>query len=161
MLSIVRHVLYLVLAFVLQTTWSHDLTLFGVYPDFILLVLVAIALATGHLEATILGFCVGLLQDTSMPADLGLNALAKSVVGFAVGIGRTRIIAEAPHVQVVVLVAAVLLHNLLYFIGHSAVPMTDVPFFWIRYGLGQAVYTALIGSVFAYGLRLRQRHLPL
>ena len=160
MLSVVRHVLYLALAFVLQTTWSHHLTIFEIHPDLIILVLVLVALASGHLEATILGFLVGLLQDSSMPADLGLNALAKSVVGFAVAVGRTRIMAEAAHVQVLILAVAVLVHDLIYFTGHSAVPLQDVPFFWLRYGLGQAAYTALIGSVFAYGLLARRRYPP-
>ena len=159
MLSVVRHVLYLALAFVLQTTWSHDLTVLGLRPDLIIIVLVTVALASGHLEATILGFFVGLLQDASMAADLGLNALAMSLVGFAVGIARTRIMAEAAHVQVIILAAAVLGHDLIYFAGHRAVPLEDVLFFWIRYGFGQAVYTALIGSIFAYGHLLRRRFL--
>ena len=159
MLSVVRHVLYLALAFVLQTTLSFELTLFGLRPDLIMIVLVAIALASGHLEATILGFFVGLLQDASMAADLGLNALAMSLVGFAVGIGRTRIMAEAAHVQVLILAAAVLVHDLIYFAGHRAVPLEEVLFFWVRYGVGQALYTALIGSVFAYGHLLRRRFL--
>ena len=161
MLSIIRHILYLALAFVLQMTWSHHLRVFELQPDFILLVLVAIALASGHLHATVMGFCVGLLQDTYMTADLGLNALAKSIVGFAVGVGRTRIMAEAAHVQVLIIAAAVLLHNLIFFAGHSAVPIAEVPYFWIRYGPGQAIYTGLIGAIFAYGLLLRRRYLPL
>ena len=69
MLTVVRHILYLALAFLLQTTWVHHLELHGVQPDLILLVLVFVAVASGHTQATLLGFCVGFLQDTSSPVE--------------------------------------------------------------------------------------------
>ena len=52
MLGVFRHILYLLLAFVLQTTWVHYLGIFEVPPDLIMLVLVFVAIAGGHLELT-------------------------------------------------------------------------------------------------------------
>ena len=64
MLTAVKHILYFALAFLLQTTWLHHFEVLQVHPDLILLVLVYVGLASGHVQATILGFCVGFLQDT-------------------------------------------------------------------------------------------------
>ena len=154
MLTVVRHILYLALAFLLQTTWVHHLELHGVQPDLILLVLVFVAVASGHTQATLLGFCVGFLQDTSSPEDLGLNALAKSLVGFGVGVSRTGIRADTVQVQILLICTAVLLHALVYCIGYSGL-------FWLHFGIGRALYTGLVGAVLISAAQARQRYLTI
>lgn len=156
----VRHMLLLLLAFVLQTTWVHALQIAAVKPDPVLLVLVYIALRAGEFEATILGFCIGFLQDIYMPGDLGLNALVNALVGFAVGYGRTGIVADSVQVQVALVFGAVLLHDLVYYLGSSVVALMDVPFFWLRYGLGRAIYTSLCGALISSILLVRRRLFP-
>ena len=157
MLTVVRHILYLALAYLLQTTWMHHLELYRVQPDLILLVLVFVAIASGHVQATILGFCVGFLQDASSPEDLGLNALAKSLVGFGVGVSRTGVMADTMRVRVVLICAAVLLHDLVYYVGYSGISMGEVPLFWLRMGIGRALYTGLVGAALIAAGQARRR----
>ena len=159
-MSVVRHVLLLVLAFVLQTTWVHFFEISGLKPDLILLVLVYVALRAGRLEATILGFGIGFLQDIYTPADLGLNALAKSIIGFSVGYGRTGIVADNIQVQVALVAGAVLVHDVIYYLGHSGIGLADAPFFWLRYGLGRALYTGALGVLLSASLLVRRRVFP-
>lgn len=160
MLAVVRHILYLALALILQTTWLHHLQIGDVVPDLVLLVVVFIALLRGQFEATILGFLVGLCQDAYAPLDLGLNALANALVGFAVGVGRGGIMADAVQVQVAALVAAVLVHDLIYFVGSGATSVGDVPYLMLRFGLGRALYTGALGLLVALLLRARRELLP-
>jgi rod shape-determining protein MreD len=159
-MRIVRHILLLILAFVLQTTWVEALEVAGLKPDLIILVLIHIALRTGSMEGTLLGFCVGFLQDTHTPADLGLNALVKTLVGFCVGYCRAGVVADNVQVQIALIFAAVLLHDLVFFVGSSGVAWTDVPFFWLRYSVGRALYTSLIGVFIYAALLLRSRFSP-
>ena len=159
-MHVVRHILLLILVFVLQTTWAHIFELFALKPDLILLVLVYIALRTGQIEATILGFCVGFFQDIHMPNDLGLNALTKSLVGFSVGYGRTGVVADSVQVQVALIFGAVLVHDLIYYLGSSGIGLADVPFSWLRYGLGRALYTCAFGALVSSALVLRRRVFP-
>ena len=161
MLIVVRHILYLGLAFLLQTTWVHHLDLYRVQPDLLLLVLVFVAIGSGHVQATILGFCVGFLQDASSPEDLGLNALAKSLVGFGMGVSRTGVMADTLHVRVLLICAAVLLHDLVYYIGYSGISVAEVPLFWLRFGIGRALYTGLVGAVLISAAQARQRYLTI
>lgn len=156
MLTVLRHVLYLVLAFVVQTTWLRHLEIAGVQPDLVLLVVVFVALLAGQVEAALLGFTIGLCQDAYSPQDLGLNALAKSLIGFAVGLGRGGFLADNVQVQIVVLVAAVFLHDMIYYVGSSSVSMSEAPFLMLRFGLGRAIYTAIIGILVAWLLRIRR-----
>jgi rod shape-determining protein MreD len=160
MLTVLRHILYLALVFVLQTTWLRHLEIGGLQPDLILLTVVMIALLAGHVEAALLGFAVGLCQDAYSPQDLGLNALAKTLVGFAVGIGRGGILAETVQVQVVVIVVAVFAHDIVYYLGSGSTSMSDVPYLLLRFGIGRALYTGIIGIFVAWLLRLRRQLTP-
>ena len=53
--------------------------------------------------------------------------------------------------------AAVLMHDLIYFIGYSDIDIAEVPFFCFRYGVGSAIYTGFIALVVSYALLLRNR----
>ena len=157
MLAVARHVLFLALAFILQSTWIHHLQIAGILPDLVLMVVVFIALMSGHLEATLLGFLAGLCQDAYSPPDLGLNALAKSLVGFGVGAARDGLLADTVQVQVGVLVAAVLVHDLIYYVGAGSTSFEEVPGMMFRFSLGRALYTGVIGLIAALAIRLRRR----
>lgn len=157
MLAAARRLLLLALAFVLQSTWIHHLRIGEVVPDLVLMVVVFAALLSGHLEATVLGFLAGLCQDAYTPADLGLNALAKSVVGFAVGAGRTGLLSETVQVQVAALMASVLVHDLIYYAGSGSNSLAEVPELMLRVSLGRALYTGAVGLVAAWLISLRRR----
>ncbi|MGY8823418.1 MAG: rod shape-determining protein MreD [Candidatus Latescibacterota bacterium] len=160
-MNTVRHTLLLLLSFVLQTTWVELMEISSLKPDLILLVLIYAALREGPLTATVLGFAVGFLQDIYMPTDLGLNALVKSAVGFTIGYGRSRIVGDNIQVQVILILGTVLVHDLVYYIGTSAISLVELPFFWLRYSLGRAIYTGLIGSIFSAASLVRRRILPI
>ena len=157
----IRLVFLLLLAFALQTTWIEFLAISSLKPDLVLLVLVYIALREGPQVATCMGFGIGFLQDIYLPADLGLNALTKSLISFAIGYGRTRIVSDNIQVQIALIFGAVLCHDFLYYIGTSAIDLMDMPYFWLRYGLGRAMYTALIGALLSTSITLKRRLFPL
>lgn len=151
-MSVARHLLLLLLAFVLQTTWLHLFAVSGLRPDLILVVLVHIALRSPQLESTVLGFGAGLLQDLYSPADLGLNALAKSLVGFAVSYGRIGVVADSVQVQIAFLCGSVVVHDLIYYLGSSGVSLATAPGYWLGHGLGQGLYTCVLGALISGGM---------
>ncbi len=58
----------------------------GLYtPDILLLWILFIAFRFGQIEATVAGFCAGLLQDIFASHLLGLSALTKTLSGFLAG----------------------------------------------------------------------------
>jgi len=75
------------LALVLQTTVFSRLTVEGVAPDLVLLVVAAVALRHGSQVGLATGFAAGLLLDLAPPADhvAGRWALALLVVGYVAG----------------------------------------------------------------------------
>lgn len=156
----VRHILLVILAFLIQTTWVHLISVFQIQPDLVIMVLVFIALRSGPSEATLLGFSIGLIGDAYTPPNLGLTALAKSIISFATGYIRNRIQVNSPLVQISLIFIAVLIHEIIYYIGYSGISLNDVPYYWFRYGLGRAAYTAFCGLACSYALVAR-RFLPI
>ena len=157
MYRVFRHLLYLTLAALLQTTWVHHIQIFEIQPDLILLALVLIGATAGHIEATVFGFGVGLFQDAYTPADLGLNAFTKSIIGF--GMGRSGVMIDTVHVRLLLVLGAVLVHDLIYYVGHSDIAWTQVPYHWVRYGIGRALYSGAIAAIFISIFQMRRRYL--
>ena len=152
-----RRILLLFLIFLLQTTWIQSLQIYGIIPNAVVLALVLLTLSADSAEALLLAFVIGLLQDAYLSENLGLNSFANVLVVMAVGLLRTSIVVDNVRVQVAVVAAAVLMHDLISFIGYSDIDITDVPFFCFRYGLGSAIYTGFIALVVSYALLLRNR----
>ena len=143
---IVRNILFIALAVLVQTSWIHKLQLLGVTPDIVLLLIAYIGIREGQISGTIYGFFSGLLLDFYDPHVLGINALANSVVGFAVGYTRVGVCAEDIRVQALILFAATLLHDAIYFTMFSiSEPAKILPTFF-RYGPASAFLTALFGT---------------
>jgi rod shape-determining protein MreD len=151
-MRIARNALLLIVMYIVQTTWIQAVEVAGMAPDLVMLVLVCIALGGGAVEATIMGFGIGFLQDVNMPADLGLNALANSVVGFAVGYGRGRIEADSLPVQVALVVGAVATRDMLFFLGTSGTPLVAAPLLWLRYSIGRAFLSGVVAAAVAGAL---------
>jgi rod shape-determining protein MreD len=107
-------------AALLQAGLFSTLHVLGGTPDFLLLVLIAIALLRGAVTGALAGFCGGLLLDVLTLDTLGVTALVLAVAGYWIGrygetTGRDR--AHAPLVAVVVVsILVVLLGFVMHFL---------------------------------------------
>ncbi|MEV5969952.1 rod shape-determining protein MreD [Streptomyces sp. NPDC051921] len=79
-----------VVALVVQVSVLARLQLPGAVPDLVLLTVVGLALAYGHVTGALVGFTAGLLADLAPPADhaAGRYALVLCVVGYLCGLAR-------------------------------------------------------------------------
>lgn len=73
------------LAVALQSTLLARLTVLGVIPQLVLVVVVSLAFLDGPRVAVVVGFAGGLLQDLLLPQSIiGLTALVYTLVGYGV-----------------------------------------------------------------------------
>ena len=84
----------IVVALLIQLTLINSITILGLKPDLIMVVVVVFSLLKGEKEGAISGFASGLLQDIFSTGLLGINALVKTVIGFTCGILREKIFHE-------------------------------------------------------------------
>jgi rod shape-determining protein MreD len=154
-------VLIFAVALILQGTLIRLLAVEGIEPDIILLGLFFIALMEGSYPATIAGFCVGLVQDLYAPQTLGLNALCKSLIGFTLGFCRRGVFVEGLLPRSLILFAAVLLHDLIYFTVSLWPDVGSGLNRVVLLGLPTALYTALLGYVIFYFIHRKEQLQPL
>ncbi|MBI4055287.1 MAG: rod shape-determining protein MreD [Elusimicrobia bacterium] len=80
-----RLVLFLAFSMAWQWLWSTFLSFFGIFPNWLLVWTVLLALWRGPLAGECMGFCFGMVLDFLSPAFFGLNALALTGVGYGAG----------------------------------------------------------------------------
>lgn len=103
-----------VVALLLQTTLLARVRVFGVMPDFMLLVAVAGGITAGPTRGAALGFASGMLIDLFLPTPLGLSALVFTLVGYGVGVANTGVLRSAWYIPVLTAGGASLLGVVLY-----------------------------------------------
>jgi rod shape-determining protein MreD len=69
-----------------STVFYSELSLRGVQPDFVLIILCIAAYILGPLPGQILGFVSGLTMDLLTGGLLGISAFAYTVIGYGVGL---------------------------------------------------------------------------
>lgn len=136
---------WILLAFVGDTIIAPSIAIRGVGPDFSVIAIVLLAMAQGSFAGTIGGFCLGLVQDLSIPNLLGLHALCKSVLGFAVGRAHGRLVYGMPVVEGAVLLVSSLGHDTLFLLVQSRLQSDAFLGPLITQALPTAIYTALVG----------------
>jgi rod shape-determining protein MreD len=137
--------LWVAVAFIGDTLIGPLIAIKGIGPDFSIIALVILALATGPVPATAGGFLVGLVQDLAHPNLLGLRALCKCLLGFGLGRLRGRLVYGVPLVEGTVVFISVVAHDFIFLLVESK--LTDegflLPFF--TQTLPVALYTGIIG----------------
>ena len=120
----------------------------GVSPDFTMIALVILALAAGPGPGTVGGFLLGLVQDLSNPALLGLQALCKTVLGFGLGRLRGRLVQGMPLVEATVIAISVVAHDLIFLLIQSNLSDENSFLSLFTRTLPAAVYSGLVGIPF-------------
>ena len=134
--------LAIALALAVQTTLARFVISGGVRVDLVLVVVVYIALTSGSVTGVWTGTVGGIAQDALSGGLIGVGGLAKTIVGFVVGVTGSQFIVARPLHRFVVFVAASLAHAVCF---HGFYVMLDSG------GLG-ASSTAVLGEALANAL---------
>jgi len=77
--------LLILTAVLVQSTALARLTLFGVAPDLVLVVVICLALLQGPTTGSVAGFSAGFLRDLLLQSPKGLTGLSYLIAGYVVG----------------------------------------------------------------------------
>ena len=144
-----RFALAILLTLIAQLALVRRIAVFGVQPDLTILLLVLLALRRGPVGGTLLGFAIGLLQDLLVPETLGMNALAKSIIGWAVGKLSRQLAMDGPALYFALIVAAVLVHDLVYLVCLTRLDVGRLLMVYFTHSVPAAVYTGIVSVVIA------------
>jgi rod shape-determining protein MreD len=134
-------------AVLVETALAHLVKAPGRYLDPFLLVVVYCALVRGETHGMLAGAAAGWVQDVMFGGRvLGLAALSKLVVGFAVGLVAGRFLIATAAARALVVLAAVLVDVLLvqWLASVFSVALVSLPLLALA---GRATLSALAGGV--------------
>ncbi len=151
----IRSALVVIGLLLLQTTFLPFITLGGCLPDLFILYLVHIAMRRGQIEATIIGFIIGFLQDIITTQFFGLAMLSKTITGFIAGyfFNENTIEQTLGSYRYVFLIALCsVVHNIIYFTIFFQGSNGSIFISTIEYTMGMTLYTCVISvlSMFFY-----------
>ena len=135
-----------VVALLIQLTLINSITILGLKPDLIMVVVVVFSLLKGEKEGSISGFASGLLQDIFSIGLLGMNALAKTVVGFTCGILKEKIFYEHIlfFIPVITFVASFMQSILMFLLLHAFGIEYNLVWSLKQLALPEALYSSLL-----------------
>ena len=152
-----KHVILLFLAFVVDSTWGHEIAIRGIRPDFVLMMLIYSAMGSGAFAGTILGFSVGLLEDfNGSPEYLGLNALCNTLVAYGVGIAGNTLYRDSLSTLLLTLFAAGFVHSTLYWLVFTRFQLVESAYLLGTVSLPTMLYTISVALLLIIGLTFRQ-----
>jgi len=156
-LKLIYYALATLLICVLQLSFSYLISIYGVTPDLLILLVIWVTLFEGKLYGLIFAFSVGILFDFLSMNVVGVNALTKTMVAYLAGFFYQEkefwnIIRSNKFFLICFL--ATLLHNIIYYF--IMVELTDSIFaIYFKFVIGSTIYTMLF-TLLAFFFRIRK-----
>ena len=143
-----RYILSYVLLFaalILQTTLLSELTVFGIAPSLILVMVICFSLMNDCVPSAVFAVTAGLLLDISGGRITGFNALLMMYLSIGVVLLGQEFFRETPRAAAILVAISTFVYELIYFIFCFAI-FGGAHFFYmiVRVILIECVYNAII-----------------
>ncbi len=145
MITNLKFILFLLILFFIHLLFYQYLVLGEVYPDLFLVLVVYCALRWGPDGGSISGFICGIIQDSFSYTYFGLHAVAKIIIGFAIGKVRHSFFSNKYIVQAAIILTSKILHDIIFY---SIYFSRGEESFWrqmIFHTAPSAFYTCILG----------------
>jgi rod shape-determining protein MreD len=116
-INIYASILLLISVALIQSAVMPHLTLWGVKPDLMLLVVISWSLLRGAREGIVWGFIGGLCLDLLSGAPFGLSALALLIVSFFSGLGEATVFRTYIMLPLATVFVASLIYDLIFLLA--------------------------------------------
>lgn len=113
---------------ILQSAVFSHLTIFGVKPDLVLVVIILYAIMNGSKEGALAGIIGGIIQDLAFGQYLGMNILTKVITGYLCGLLERRIYKENLLIPMIVILIGTLLNEFMLFLFRLMVDISTSSF---------------------------------
>ncbi|MFC1694065.1 rod shape-determining protein MreD [Candidatus Latescibacterota bacterium] len=147
-MRIIRNILVIALAFLMQSIFFGRFTFFGVRPDLAMIVLIFLSHESNSVEIVLYGFFIGFFQDVYTPEYLGFNMLTMSFMAYLLDVAKEMLTVENYKIKMLVAFFACLVHDLIYLSLYTQFDYTVLTRLFLRSSLPGAIYTAILAVIF-------------
>lgn len=139
-------IIFVLLAFVLQTTVFQALALADVVPNLVLVVTVCYGYLRGRTSGLVTGFFCGLMFDFVYGSIAGIYAFAFMTIGFLVGYCRKIYFTGSLVLPTILIAGSNFLYGVYYFVMEFLMRgRLNFGFYFLHVILPELVYTTLVG----------------
>jgi rod shape-determining protein MreD len=143
----------------LQTTFLESITIMGVKPDLVLIVIYFVGLLGGEVRGAMAGLALGYLMDLMSGGVWGIHLATKLTLGFLAGLlGRTLVNMKVIFTGGIIGVCSVVQGLIFLLVSSLTSEPENLMVLFNHMILPQAVYDGVIGSAFFWFLS--ERFLP-
>ncbi|MDR1358910.1 MAG: rod shape-determining protein MreD [Coriobacteriales bacterium] len=137
-----------VIALVLQLVLAPVITLFGVVPNFVLVVVIITAMHNGPVRSLVMGFALGLVLDFCSLGPLGALALVLTILAYAVSSLNKGVFTGGIVVDMIILLAALIAGEFLISVIYAIVGANpEFLLSLVQRVLPAIAYDAIIGLI--------------
>ncbi len=147
-----------ILAIIFQTFFASLISIDKVMPDIFVILVIYLTLTQGLAYGVIFAFASGIVESSSDPMLFGLSALLKILLAMATYALSNRFRFESNLSRVLIVLVAVAVHNVLYYLVAYGFDVSLAMYTSVRYAFLDAIYSAIITVILIY---LSERKLTL
>jgi len=146
-LYLFRVIIGSLIVFILQVTMVPRMTVGGISPDLMVILLVILVKGKNAVFAVVVGFLLGFLQDLGNASYLGMNALAKSVVGYGIFQACGGLFPDNVIFRGLLILGASLVNDIIILTITTSVSLTDIFSWFFKFSVLSGISTAVIGVI--------------
>lgn len=138
--------LFILVAFLLQTTIFKVIALADVVPNLVLVVTISYAYLRGRTSGIVIGFVCGIMLDMMYGSVIGLYAFIFMTIGFVVGFCRKLYFTDSLLLPTVLIAVSDLVYCFYYYITEFLMRgRLHFIFYFVHEFLPEILYTTLVG----------------
>jgi rod shape-determining protein MreD len=152
-----KYILPVSIVFFLQIFLSNLISIRGIRPDFVVILMVYFALEQGSLRGVVFGFLSGLIISIfDNSAVLGVLSLSYSIIGYGIGLLKDYKRRISPYQFNLIVLSIVVFAFFIYnYFNYDAIFYNDLPMF-LLYLLRSMVYTISLLIIAQFIIPLRK-----
>lgn len=147
-----------ILAIIFQTFFASLISIDKIMPDIFVILVIYLTLTQGLAYGVIFAFASGIVESSSDPMLFGLSAILKILMALAAYALSNRFRLESNLSRVLIVLVAVAVHNILYYLVAYGFNIDLAMYTSIRYAFLDALYSAGVTVILIY---LSERKLTL
>lgn len=140
----------MIILYLIQTTIFNKITVAGIKPNVVIILVVLIGYKYGKILGMLMGFFMGLFLDLTESDYIGYYSLIYLIIGYLVGFSNKLYTNDSTLIPLGLVGASDFMLNFLIFItGFLLRNRLDLPYYMMRIILPEVVYTIIV-SVLLY-----------
>ncbi|MGP1403056.1 MAG: rod shape-determining protein MreD [Catonella sp.] len=148
MKRIICSFIMMIILYLMQTTIFNKITIAGIKPNVVIVLVVLIGYKYGKIPGMIMGFFMGLFLDLTESDYIGYYAAIYLTIGYLVGFSNKLYNSDSTLIPIGLVGASDFMLNFLIFIsGFLLRNRLDLPYYMVRIILPEAIYTIIVSAL--------------